>query len=160
MQRQMEMEEVVYNDCYGGFKLSEDAEKEIIRRKFEPILEKCKLPYLLKKKIMVYLYDMAQYYLDVYYNRSDPHLISIVKEMGEKVNANNATKLKIKTVPKGYWSIHEYDGLESVIVERDKIKYDKLKRMINELIHVLKNNNLNLSNDILKKIGEIDNFEY
>jgi len=47
-------------------------------------------------------------------NRTDPNLIRVVEELGEKANGRCA-KLKVIEIPDGTeWEIDEYDGMESV----------------------------------------------
>lgn len=54
---------------------------------------------------------------DVYKDRSDPILIQVIEELGEKANSWTA-KLAIEDVPKGtLWRIDEYDGRETVATQ-------------------------------------------
>lgn len=49
--------------------------------------------------------------MDGGYDRTDPHLVQAVEELGEKAGKN----LKVVTIPDDVeWYIHEYDGLESI----------------------------------------------
>jgi hypothetical protein len=46
--------------------------------------------------------------------RTDPDVVRVVEEMGEKANAELA-KLKVIEIPDGVqWEIDEYDGIETV----------------------------------------------
>jgi len=47
-------------------------------------------------------------------NRSDPHLIQVVEELGDKANGTHA-KLRIVEIPDDIqYSIEEYDGIEHI----------------------------------------------
>ena len=87
---------VVYNDCYGGFGLSD--------------------------KAMERYFSLANRYPSGGSNhvcRWDPILVKIVEELGKEANAKYAD-LKIRDVPKGeLFRIDEYDGLESVMTPSD-----------------------------------------
>ena len=86
--------EVVINARFGGFGLSEAA-----RLRYEE-LSGVKFDY--------YGSGTRQE------QRTDPILIQIVHEMGEKANGKCA-KLVVVDVPKDVkWHIHEYDGFEHV----------------------------------------------
>lgn len=107
---------VVINTCYGGFNLSDAA--------FELLLDKKGIEYeKIKSK-----YDSSMYYEkghvkenDFYLSpyalcgdRSDPHLIEVIEELGHKANGY-AAHLKIVEIPEGVeWYVHDYDGLEHV----------------------------------------------
>lgn len=86
------MKKVVYNACYGGFGLSTLATQEIMKRKgFDENSDDdfvCELP------------------------RTDPDLVAVVEELGEKANGDCAM-LRIKVVQDKY-RITEYDGIETV----------------------------------------------
>ena len=54
------------------------------------------------------------YFTDRDIPRTDPTLIEVIKEMGEKANGHGA-KLKIVEIPDGVeWEIEEYDGVECI----------------------------------------------
>lgn len=83
--------EIVINVDYGGFGLSELAEKEYAKRKG---IEECP-----------YCGDIP---------RNDSDLIAVVRKFGEAANCRYS-KLKIVEIPDGVdWEIGEYDGLETV----------------------------------------------
>jgi hypothetical protein len=132
------MTKIVYNACYGGFRLSDEA----IRR------------YAEIKGIALYTneqFGMTSYYLcphdeweriyteesvapvspDRYarsnalcfnhhdVDRADPILAQVVEELGKKANGDYA-ELYIAEVPAGTkYRIDEYDGLESVMTIDD-----------------------------------------
>lgn len=81
---------VVINDCYGGFGLSERAEREY--RKLAGIT------------------DPSWHDRDI--PRDDPYLVQIVRELGMAANGRHAN-LKIVEIPGDVdWLIQEYDGAE------------------------------------------------
>ena len=86
---------VVYNACYGGFGLSDEALA------------------LYKTKVSV----SGDFY-DWDIQRNDKALIEVVEELGEGANGFLA-KLRIEEIPDGSeFEIDEYDGLESVVPPR------------------------------------------
>lgn len=86
------MTKIVYNACFGGFGLSDTAEK------------------LYKKLNKGIAWDGG---------RADPILAKVVEILGEKANGDYA-KLKIAEVPEGSrYRIDEYDGNESVMTPED-----------------------------------------
>jgi len=124
--------EVLYNDCYGGWKLSNKA-KEL---------------YKLRKN------NLSNTYIS---KRSDPILIQIYYELGDKFD-DKFSKTNIKKMDKiyeKYYDIEEYDGLESVIINYDKYNLDKIKNKINEILQSKINNDEKISE--LEKF--ISNFE-
>ncbi len=83
---------VVINDCYGGFGLSERAQKEYKR--------------------LAGIADPDWYDRDV--PRDDPYLVKVIKELGMAANGAHAN-LKIVEIPGDVkWHIAEYDGAEWV----------------------------------------------
>lgn len=87
------MTKIVYNDCFGGFGLSQEA----IDRYWE-----------LKKKPKPD--DWDDYDLD----RDDKILVKVVEELGDDASGPSAD-LKIRNLKKGtLYRIDEYDGLERV----------------------------------------------
>jgi hypothetical protein len=126
---------IVINICYGGFGLSALATKRLAElqgrecyffkqeypnRKYVPIsVEEA------DKAFMFHAWDIPnpdsnsdQHNHFIYYpmsiDRTDPKLIQVVEELGEKANDQNA-ELKIIEIPDGVdYEIDEYDGVESV----------------------------------------------
>jgi len=92
---------VAINVCFGGFGLSQKAERLLAERG---------CPF-------VKLIPPEEYYKghqDEVAYRKDPVLIGVIEELGAEANGRFA-KLKIVNVPDGKEiSIHEYDGLEHV----------------------------------------------
>ena len=84
---------VVINTCFGGFGLSDEA----LARYNE--LAGTNLEYWSYKE-----------------ERNNPLLVQVVEELGAKANDTFAD-LKIVDIPDDVeWYIHEYDGLESVLL--------------------------------------------
>ena len=88
------MTKIVYNACYGGFGLSPKA----IRRYYE----------LGGKTESVY---------DI--ERTDPILVQIVEELGEKANSLYANLRIIDLEPGTRYRITDYDGFESIETKHD-----------------------------------------
>lgn len=88
------MPEVVINTCYGGFSLSWEA--------CDAYRLKAGLPS--EARISPH-YD---------FNRDDPNLVEVVKELGERANGMRAS-LQIVNIPDDVkWTIEEYEGKEWV----------------------------------------------
>lgn len=96
------MTKIVYNNSYGGFRLSEQAVlrgREI--SKHAPIWEE----------------DSAGYMLNL--PRTDPVLVQVVEELGAAANGGFAN-LQIHVLPRGTrYRIDEYDGNERVMIADD-----------------------------------------
>lgn len=106
--------EIVINGCYGGFGLSKEG-----------------LEYYNKisGKNVERVYRIK---------RDDEFLIRTVKEIGKIANGQYC-RLCIDEVPIGYenyYSIEEYDGLESIALNREaKEKNDKIEEMKKEIAY-------------------------
>lgn len=102
------MTKIVYNACYGGFGLSEDAilrYAEITGRKNTDA------------KGVVDPWDNASVIYAI--ERTDPALVQVVEEMGEAANGMSAA-LRIVELPAGtLYRIDEYDGSEFVMTQDD-----------------------------------------
>ena len=88
--------EVVINDCYGGFGLSDTAMKALNH--------------------IVINTDIKQ--------RADPNLIRVVKELGVKVASGECAHLKIVQLPFHCLTsavIHDYDGYESIELRCEQV---------------------------------------
>jgi hypothetical protein len=110
--------EVLLNDCYGGWRISNKAMKL----------------YKLRK-----ITDNSHNYLG---KRSDPIFIQIYKELGDEFDGGTGSKTGIEKIPKKYehhYYITEYDGLESIEIDYTKYELDNLKKNIKE---ILENNSL------------------
>jgi len=122
---------VVINSCYGGFGLSPRA----IKRWLELQGKEChffvgvkeSVPIDLKtlensQPIFFHVYTTPEPNDDTYIScrsipRSDPLLIQVIEELGEKANSKFA-ELKIVEIPDDVkWTIEEYDGKEWIAEE-------------------------------------------
>jgi len=119
--------EVLYNDCYGGWRISPKA-YELYKTRNNNVSPRGKI-----KKI-----------------RTDPILIQIYHELGNEFDTKNS-KTEIDIFPKkyeNYFSFKEYDGLESVHIDYAQYELDNIKNKIKEILQS------SLSND--EKINEFN----
>lgn len=125
------MTEIVVNRCYGGFGLSHEATMEYAKRKgitLYAFVQKGRkyIPYegeRDKNAILVYYatasdwpvtQDHDAFWYDRNLDRSDPVLVSVVKDWGERAS-DTLAKLAVVDIPDDVdWEIDEYDGYESV----------------------------------------------
>jgi hypothetical protein len=101
------MTKVVYNACYGGFGLSNEALDRMAELGY---------PLELNPKWDPNSKSMLNYKYETYEGdipRHDPILVQVVEELGDKANGSCA-KLAIAEVS-GPYRIDEYDGSESVV---------------------------------------------
>jgi hypothetical protein len=130
------MTKIVYNACYGGFSLSNEAivryaeikgitlysEEDIIFTHYylcPPEEFKRLQDEDAANPVSVGRYDRsnAMYFSDSDIERSDPALVQVVEELGDMANGMGA-KLRVKDVPAGtLYRIDEYDGYESVMTQ-------------------------------------------
>lgn len=109
--------EVLLNDCYGGWRISNKARKLYELRRTN---------------------DSNNYIR----KRSDPILVQIYKELGDEFDGGEHSKTGIEKIPKKYekyYIISEYDGLESIEIDYTKYELDHLKQKIKE---ILENNSI------------------
>jgi hypothetical protein len=109
--------EILYNNRYGGWVISDKAMELYTLRKIKN----------------------SNYYLR---RRSDPILIQIYKELGDEFDGKKYSKTSIEKIPKkyeNYYYISEYDGLEKVEIDYTKYQLDNLKNNIKE---ILENNSI------------------
>lgn len=105
----MKMIKVVYNSCYGGFGLSNEAKDRMVELGYEMELNPSYDPrpgvdwYNRTQKYKIYDGDIP---------RHNPILVQVVEELGEKAGDEFA-KLAIEEVY-GPYRITEYDGYETV----------------------------------------------
>ena len=119
--------EVLFNDCYGGWQISNKAKKLYELRRTKD----------------------SNYYLR---RRSDPILVQIYKELGDEFDGKYS-KTGIEKIPKKYekyYIISEYDGLESIEIDYTKYELDHLKQKIKEILE-----NTDIDND--EKIKQFTN---
>lgn len=99
------MGKVVINSCFGGFGLSDEAMDRLVELGYELEPNPDYNPH--KKSFF-----NPKYYQPYSISRTDPTLIQVVEELGERAN-DDCAKLKVVEV-EGLYRITEYDGLESI----------------------------------------------
>ena len=113
--------EIMVNECFGGFGFSKDAIKEYLKRSSaEP-----NNPELMTG-------NDGQAINEYNVQRHNPVMVQIVKEMGFRANGAFA-EIHLKKIPSQYikhYSIEEYDGRESVVIQYDKYKVDSAKMLL------------------------------
>jgi hypothetical protein len=130
------MTKIVYNSCYGGFSLSNEAIMRYAEIKGITLYSEkdsmCTHYYLCPPEefkrlqdedaanpVSVGRYDRsnAMYFRDRNIDRADPALAQVVEELGAWANGMCA-RLRIEHVPAGtLYRIDEYDGYESVMTQ-------------------------------------------
>ncbi len=129
------MTKIVYNACYGGFGLSDEAIERYAELKGITIYKNNKREFGISHYYRCPVEDYLRiqdecnesgdhsksnglyYYPD--YDRADPILVQVVEELGDAANRSCAD-LQIEEVPAGtLYRIDEYDGKESVMTQRD-----------------------------------------
>ena len=119
--------EVLYNDCYGGWGISQKA-YELYKTRNNNVSPRR------RRKII----------------RTDPILIQIWHELGPDFDTKYS-KTEIDIFPKkyaNYINIKEYDGLESVDIDYAQYELDNIKNKIKEILQS------SISND--EKINELN----
>lgn len=114
----IEMIDVLFNDCYGGFSVSGRAAK----------LYNDRMRSLNKKELGKYDFWDCK--------RHDPVLVQIWHELGNEFNSSYS-KVKVAKIPKKYlnhYTITEYDGLEGIQINYHKYKLDTIKEILNSNI--------------------------
>jgi len=114
--------EILYNNCYGKWKLSDKANEL----------------YKLRKDNSNKSYKSR---------RSDPILVKIYYKLGDEFdNKYSKTKIeKIEKIYEKYYDIEEYDGLESLIIDYNKYNFDLIKNKVNEILESTMNNDEKIS---------------
>lgn len=107
------MTKIVYNACYGGFGLSDEAVEMYLTLKG---FKFTKTPGRWGSNFSVEGWE------DFYYrriDRDDPILVEVVEKLGDKANGFCA-KLRVEDIPAGtLYRITEYDGCESIETKDD-----------------------------------------
>jgi len=107
---------ILYNNCYGGFSPSKKA-ITLYNKRMKKINKKfVNLQYL------------------QYIERHDPILVQIFKEIGKEFDTNySCTKLhSISKKYEKYYFINEYDGMESVLVDKNSYILDNIKSILKD----------------------------
>ena len=99
------MGKVVINSFFGDFGLSNEAMDRLVELGYELTVNPYYKPH--EKSIFTY-----KYYQPYSINRTDPTLIQVVEELGERANGDCAN-LEVVEV-EGLYYITDYDGLESI----------------------------------------------
>jgi hypothetical protein len=127
--------EVLYNDCYGGWNISNKA-LELYKERNPQHSNQYVSDKLLRNSI----------------ERTDTSLIQIYKELGYVFNTGNG-KIQIEKIPKKYkeyYFINEYDGNESVEIDYTQYKLDNITNTINQILQSDLTNN--------EKMKDIENY--
>jgi len=104
--------DIVINRCHGGFSLSRDALHKLRKMGNKCALEETDLGEKWPDSNEINNHNFNSYCRDI--ERTDPDLLKIVKEMGEKADGGFAF-LRIVEIPDGVnFEIEVYDGLESI----------------------------------------------
>lgn len=112
------MAKIVINTCYGGFSLSREA--VLLGRELSGNPEWC--PHSLKEDKYPDGSSLSMDFGRWRGSRSDPTLVQIVEQIGEKANGAYAN-LAVVSVPDGTrYCIQEYDGNERIETE-DEIEW-------------------------------------
>ena len=129
---------LVYNNCYGGFGLSDKAIRRYaelkgikLYEKYDPSnlfnvisfttipYEEYEILYEADAELGNFSHSNEVYFTDRDIERDDPFLVQVVEELGEESNGRCAN-LQIAVVPAGtLYRIDEYDGNESVLTPDD-----------------------------------------
>lgn len=93
----MQIYKVLYNNCYGGFGFSDEFAVELEVRIGEPVGHAFKH----------------------YRYRDHPEAVKLFLEKGSEWSSGSCSKLECVGIPdylKDYYTIHEYDGQENVVI--------------------------------------------
>lgn len=108
------MVKIVYNACYGGFGLSDEAVEMYLNLKnfeYTKVKDRWGSRYVVK--------GFNNFYDRHDIPRDDPVLVQVVEALGEKAN-DGCAKLEIEDLPKGtLYRITEYDGYETIETKED-----------------------------------------
>tara|TARA_R110000868_G_scaffold114344_4_gene306445 strand:- start:580 stop:1005 length:426 start_codon:yes stop_codon:yes gene_type:complete len=132
---------IVKNNCYGGFGLSLEAEKEYLKLKGKEAFFYKQTKYTHRDKVNEYIrvddlkdnflfvscltvdlgkttdnlkYGDGEYFSSRDIPRNDPDLITVIDKLGEKANGRCASLSIIEIPDDVEWEVDEYDGLETI----------------------------------------------
>lgn len=108
---------ILINACYGGWGLSKEAILRFSEKR--PELNADQL-YFYKMGSHVSINEKGEICISEKPIRTDPDLISVVEELGEKANGAYA-EIKIVEIPDKAtdWHINKFDGKESIVYSVD-----------------------------------------
>jgi hypothetical protein len=116
------MSKIVYNDCYGGFSLSDKAYKlyaELAEIKIYPEKDSwCTHYYTSPPTGDKSVDDEREWLYSGDMSRHDPFLVQTVEQLGNEASGSYAN-LCIYETDSDRYIIEEYDGNESVVVSYD-----------------------------------------
>jgi hypothetical protein len=127
----------MYNNCFGGFTLSDEAIDEYNKRNpAKPIDSSSEI------------------------DRADTSMIQICIELGLKASSGRRSSIQLAEIPKkyaSYYKINEYDGAEGVSIDVNSYKLDNIKIIVED-------NNNNSSNedkiDLIKQLLDEPDTEF
>ena len=122
--------EVLYNACYGGFGFSPAA------------LE------------LYQTYNPTKFKMEP--DRTDPIMIRVVKELGDRANSTFSS-IKITKIPKkfqNHFEISEYDGSECVVINHRKYQIDRVREILN--LNSAAKEKLKMIHDLIKDCEQYD----
>ena len=109
------MHKVVYNNCYGGFSLSNEAVYWLLDNAADDILKEY-IKQSIDNTLSRYL---GMVVADWFCNKRHHHdLIAVVETLGNKANGECAN-LAIAEISSNQYRIEQYDGAEDVITPND-----------------------------------------
>lgn len=103
--------DVLYNNCYGGYRVSDEAKK-------------------------LYKEYTDNDYHKLNYERKErhcPYVIKVFETLGSEKFGGSYSQIKSYKMPiymEYYYSIHEYDGMEGVEIQGEWFKYDMIQFVI------------------------------
>jgi hypothetical protein len=112
------MTKIVYNACFGGFGLSDEAVMRYAEIKGINLVQ-------VKEKDSYSLWyvdgikDNEHYFSDRDIERNDPALVQVVEELGDKASDRYAELRIYELEPGTRYRIDEYDGSERVMTIED-----------------------------------------
>lgn len=130
---------VVKNDCYGGFQISTQAQRDMIEmgcKHLKPInlasfFPKAKSPVSLDSIVLGDRIALREYaaltnmYCDIEHqqiyeatsiDRTCEHLIKLIEEKGSEYCSGNVSHLVVVEIPDNVcFEIEDYDGMESIV---------------------------------------------
>lgn len=118
------MPKIAYNDCFGGFSLSDEAVKLGRRLSNNPMWNGACFPGEVYSDGSVKGDEYASllsdsHHLDDSIKRTDPILIAVIEQLGSKANGRCADLKIIEVAYGAKYRIDEYDGNENVMFPND-----------------------------------------